>query len=163
MKIKMGATRLVIICSKKVIKLPLFHVSYLLTYVCSPNKKSLPKERRMDSLNKIFRYIFSGFVANHVEYHYSKKNSASNGLMQTKAILWGTILIQEKGEVPIETDDRWLRLLRILHWIGVRDPDTLCRQNFCIWKGTIRILDYGHQNTVIGLDKINLKIIERFG
>jgi hypothetical protein len=162
-QIKTGGTRLVLVFSKFVFKIPIIHVRYPFTYLFAKDKSSIPERLQLNSFRKIFKYVFAGFIANHLEYQYFKKNKNSEGIMKIKAVLWGVFITQRTGQVPDENDKRWLRLSRAIKRIGIKEHDTLRACNFCIWENRIRISDYGHEDTISALEKTNLKIIERFG
>ncbi len=166
MKIVFGCTRIVFIFSRTVIKIPRIRLIYpLRRFLEHRSNKKVGVELQKFGSNffiAFIKYFLSGFYANRLEYLYSKKNQ-SCGIVPTKALFFGIIVMQQKGAVLDAGDPEWLKLEQRIRDEGVIERDTLRSCNFCIIGKRIRILDYGCTETVLALDRINLKILEQYG
>lgn len=161
MKIKTGYSRIVFVFSHFVVKIPKMHIRYPFRYLFM--KKTARKNiLELKSLKDVLKYIFHGVYANRLEYRYSKLRVDSTVIMHSQGLFFGLIVIQKRGVALMSDDKRWLKFLRIVKRLGCKEIDSIRSCNFCIWNGTIRLLDYGKQETIEGLERINSDLLERF-
>lgn len=162
MEIKLGGTRIVFLFSKFVIKIPRIHFLYLLKYFLMSRPMRERQSLRFKSVKDVFKYIFSGFIANRNEYLYSQRNKSSKAIIRAFGLLWGIVVVQYKGRTLTDDDLCWKNLKKILENKGYKEKDTLKACNYGIWDNRICLLDYGRRETVSGLDQGNLLILEKY-
>ena len=166
MKIGLGSTRIVFIFSNIVIKLPRLRVLYPLRRFREHRQNGQVTEKLKKFGPTVFtaglNYFFAGIIANRLEYRYSK-NTPSEGIVPINILLWGIIVIQQKGEAVSASSGQWEKFERILRRRGIPEHDTVRSCNFCIFGDRLRMVDYGNQETISALSAGNLKILEQFG
>jgi hypothetical protein len=119
------------------------------------------KKLEFENLKGVLKYVFGGIYANYLEYNYSKQHNDSPAIMQSHGLFFGIIIIQRKGEVLTDNDPRWLKVYRLIKRFGFKEIDSLRSCNFCIWNNSIRMLDYGREETINALNT-NTKILKHF-
>lgn len=106
-----------------------------------------------------------GIFANRREYEFFKKHaSATEELLPVyETRLFGLILIQERGEVLHEGHHLWEEFRALLERKGFgRDTDLYQPRNMCTWRGNLRVLDYGNENTIAALENGGFALLRSF-
>lgn len=164
MKIKKGGTRIVLIFSNYVVKIPrpkLFRpIKRLLFHVKEKDCKEalLIFDKRGVIFGSVY-YLLSGFIANYTELNFYKNHKDMELLVPVKGILFGLVLIQKRvREISEDEYPEWSVFLKNFltkHFLD--DKQDLCvSRNFGIDNGKIKLLDYGKRLTVQCLEKIYL-------
>lgn len=111
-------------------------------------------------VDSVFRYVLCGFFANYLEWNHFK-NFPSSALMPTRSLFFGIIIVQPKGICLSGCDATWIRIERALKERAFSDRESLSAENFCVWKGQVRMLDYGNIFTVRFLESKNASLLEK--
>ena len=157
MKVMFGTTRYVVILKNWVIKIPripviLFFVRFI---KCCINKsiKNKIKKHENNLWHILSRYFLGGFIANYIEYKYSRKNPNSESIIPIYFLIFGIIAIQPRGYKFNTCDKRWKKILRKNFKKNIGDSDMFTSINYSLWNGKIRLHDYGSMLTTKALAK----------
>ncbi len=165
MNITSGGTRIVLVCSSFVIKIPRFKILRAIRqlFVHTTNKQVKKRLQKFDEnvIRAGLKYIFAGLIANRLECYYSKKHPTSKSIMPVRGYLYGLIVVQPRGEVLPKNHPRWIKTMLFLHKNGFKETESSEAFNFCLFKGTMRLLDYGKLTTLAALELKGLKLIEQ--
>ncbi len=160
MRVGIGSTRIVLIFSTFVVKIPRIRIFRLFqrTVELRVQSKSLLLEKTANYSKKyrilaIIRYLFIGIIANRMEYHYYQKHKNFKELLPVRLLIFGFLEIQEKGKVIEESSSTWKNLKVLLTKAGVNCIYIFKPENFCIWNESLCILDYADEETFITLEK----------
>jgi len=164
MKIGIGSTRIVLIFSEFVIKLPRVRVIRLLTRAIETKQDgSLKIKSKRYSKKNIFiavaRYLLEGVKANRKEYFYFQNNKNKMELIPSTLLILGIIEIQNTGDVLEENSFLWRRIFILLKRSNLHNIPSLKACNFCIFNKRINILDYADDETIQSLEKGGFEII----
>ena len=172
MKIGIGSTRIVLVFSSFVIKLPRIRLFRMFTRCLELKKKGiLIQKSKLYSKKNIFfaivGYLLEGIKANRLEYSYFKRNRQKEELLPVNLLCFGIIEIQEKGTVLEETSFLWEKILFLLKRKGLSHITSFTANNFCIANKKLKILDYADEKTIEALENGGFAIItdlnKRFG
>ncbi|MFA6325176.1 MAG: hypothetical protein WCX46_03040 [Candidatus Paceibacterota bacterium] len=166
MKMGVGSTRVVLIFSNFVIKIPRVRVLRLFTRVIETNQNgSLKRKSRLYSKKNLFiavaRYLLEGIKANRKEYFYFKKNKNNKELLPATLLVFGIIEIQKRGNVLKETSFLWKRIFVLLRRRSLHTISSFKACNFCIFQERLKILDYADEETIELLEGGVFEIIKQ--
>ena len=163
MRIIFGGTRIVLVFSNYVVKIPrIFRVSEAIKSFLKflPEKKVLSKlksfHKNGNLIKAAFNFIFLyGFIANRNEYLYSQKNKNDNKIIHVYGFLYYFIIIQKRENVLDENNPYWKKyessIKKEVEKIFPIDPDLTFR-NFCNTKEGLKLIDYGNFGTLFVLE-----------
>lgn len=152
-----GLSRLVLVFEDFVVKLPWINPIKL----CRAAKKCKTGGSRNGKRYRFHNNFFLACIiapfhilsANRREYKYYRKNSHERNILPiTKAYFFGFILVQPKAEVLGINNIRWKKLFKKLLSFGINDVDLLTPENYGIFYGELKLLDYGNDLTQGVLD-----------
>ena len=159
-----GLSRIVFVFDNTVIKIPWINFFKMIKCFIKYKKDGIfnKKSKRFHS-NKIlgiFYYLFYIISSNRREYLYFKKHPKEKSLLPIlKSFMFGYIIIQPRGDVLNSTNPRWNVFLLKLTKMKIDNIDLLTSSNFCIFNGSIKLLDYGSDLTKNALNTFGFEII----
>lgn len=163
MEIKKGGTRIVLIFSNHVVKIPRVKIFRPIMRLFFHVKEKDCKEAILFFSSKgvlcgIINYLFAGFIANYIEWSFYKKHKDMELLVPVKGVFFGLILLQKRvQEINEEECPEWLPFLKnfLLRNFSEDRLDLCVSRNFGIDnKGNIKLLDYGKLLTTVCLEKV---------
>ena len=160
-----GLSRLVFIYGDYAIEIPWINFVLLIKCFLKYKDEGIFNEKASRyGKNKIFavpRYLFHIISSNRREYLYFKKHKNEDSLLPViKAFLFGYIIIQPKGNVFNSSNPRWIKFLKKIIKRGIKQIDFIKPENFCVFNGSIKMLDYGNDQTQEILDFHGFEIIK---
>lgn len=164
MKIKKGGTRMILIFSNYVVKIPRLRLFRPIMRLLFHVKEKDYKEALLffDNRGIVFgavNYLFAGFIANYTESSFYKNHKDMDLLVPVKGFLFGLIVIQKRvKEINEEENPEWFVFLKnfLLKNFSEDKLDLCVSRNYGIDNGRIKLLDYGKNLTVRCLEKIYL-------
>jgi hypothetical protein len=164
MKIVKGSSRIVLVFTKVVVKIP--RVYFRRAFKAMYNSivrgfffKSMRNGVYVHSSPR--KFLFRGFVENWNEFIYYYKSKLVI-LQPTYFSLFGIFNIQEVGE-KLETNvDLWNQLYDVTDGMVVKDGHAFRNtDNFCKKDGYIKMIDYGSERTIQVLKKYGDEIFQQ--
>ncbi len=157
-------SRLVFIYRDYAIKIPWFNlVAIRKAYIRNRDKGRLKQKIERFGKNKVISlimYIPYVLNSNRREYQYFLENKDKEYLLPVlKTFFFGYILVQPKGDIFNISDTKWKKFLKRMKQKGINNIDLLKPENFCDFKGKIRLLDYANKETQVELNKFNFNQI----
>lgn len=97
------------------------------------------------------------------EFYMKHKDSTEELLPVYESLFLGFVLIQQRGEVLREEDPLAREFRMMLEQKGfAKDTDLYPAKNMCTWRGNLRVLDYGNENTVVALENGGFALLRSF-